>query len=337
MVAMLTLGCNAVDFHSSDLQTPTPLEMNPPSELDMVSLPMYRIEPPDVIRIETLALIPKQPYKLGSHDVLLIRAYGTPEQMPIDNYYTISEEGIVDLGPAYGVVPVMGRTVEEATQITLFSLRRLIPYIDVSIELIRSADAAQISKEYPVQIDGTVNLGRYGIVNVAGKTIVETRELLLKHLDQYFESLELGVDVVGYNSEGYYVIIAGDQSGEVVRRFRSTGNETVLDALANIQGLTRVSSKTMWVSRPAPDEAHSEQILPVDWDAIARGGISTSNYQLLPGDRLFIVDDNLIATNQFIGRITAPIERLLSIGGLGSNTIRGMQVLGRNFNRQRSY
>lgn len=335
VLAVMAAGCNAIDFNTSALQPPTPPEMEPPSELDMVSLPPYRIETPDVIRIETMALIPKQPYRIDAQDVLMIKAYGTPQQMPIDNYYSVSEEGIVDLGPAYGVVPVMGRTVAEANEVVLFSLRLLIPDIDVSVQLIRSADAEEISDDYQVQLDGTVNLGRYGIVSVAGKTVAETRELLLKHLDQYFESLQLGVDVIGYNSEGYYVIIAGDESGERVRRFRITGNETVLDALANIKGLPRVSSKTMWLARPTPGDANSEQVLPIDWDAIARGGIATSNYQLMPGDRLFIVDDNLVATDQFIGRVTTPLQRLLGIGSLGANTIRGMQVLGRDYNLDR--
>ena len=270
-------------------------------------------------------------------DVLMIRVHGTPEQMPIDNYYVVSEEGIVDLGPAYGVVPVMGRTVEEATEAIRFSLRRLIPYIDVSVQLARSEAAEQISGDYPVQIDGTVNLGRYGIVNVAGKTVAETRELLLKHLDQYFESLQLGVDVIGYNSEGYYVIVAELNSAERIRRFRVTGNETVLDAISNLDGLSQVSSKTMWVARAVPGGVHGEQILPVDWDAIARGGVSTANYQLMPGDRLFIVDDNLMAANSFIGRVTTPLARLLSIGSLGADSIRGMQVTGRNYNRLRRY
>ncbi len=336
-LAAIMAGCQAIDFHTSSLQAPVPSEMEPPSELSMVSLPAYRIEPPDMIRIVTLKLVPRPPYRINAHDALMVRVFGTPQNMPIDDYYTVSEMGIVDLGPAYGVVQVSGLTVDEAAE----AARRVLQYVlqqpSVTVQLARSASAAEISGDYLVQPDGTVNLKGFGLVRVVGKTVAEARQELLKHLDQYFESLELSVDVVGYNSEGYYVIVAGANSGERVSRFPITGNETVLDAIAQIQGLTSVSSKTMWVARATPDGFDAEQNLPVNWDAIARGGATGTNYQLLPGDRLYIVDDNLMATNQFIGRVTRPIERLLSISQLGANTIRGMQVIGRNYNRTRRY
>ena len=330
-------GCHAVDFRDSALQQPPPVEMEPPSELNMVSLPTYRIEPPDVIRIEATTLIPKQPYRIGANDVLMIRAYGAPRGLPLDNYYGVNEQGIVDLGPAYGVVFVGGLTVPEANATVRFIVQQLAPIADVSVQLARSADAVQLTSEYPVQSDGTIILGRYGTVTVAGKSVSEARQALLNHLDQYFESIQLGVDVIGFNSEGYYVIVAGSNSGEKVQRFPMTGNDTVLDAIANLQGLSRVSSKSMWVARATPGGTDAEEILPVDWDAIARGGVATSNYQLLPGDRLFIVDDNLVAANDFINRATMPIERLLSISSLGADTIRGLQVLGRTYNRSRGY
>ncbi len=336
-LAAIMAGCQAIDFHASSLQAPVPPEMEPPSELSMVSLPAYRIEPPDMIRIETLKLVPRPPYRINAYDALMIRVFGTPWNMPIDDYYSVSEMGIVDLGPAYGVVQVSGLTVDEAAE----AVRRVLQYVlqqpSVTVQLSRSASAAEISGDYLVQLDGTVNLKGFGLVYVAGKTVAEARQELLKHLEQYFESLELSVDVVGYNSKGYYVIVAGANSGERVNRFPITGNETVLDAIAQIQGLTRVSSKTMWVARATPGGFDAEQNLPVDWDAIARGGATGTNYQLLPGDRLYIVDDNLMAANQFIGKVTQPIERLLSISRLGVNTIRGIQVLGRNYNRRRRY
>ena len=334
-LAAIMTGCQAIDFHTSSLQAPVPPEMAPPCELSMVSLPAYRIEPPDMIRIVTLKLVPRPPYRINAHDSLMIRVYGTPEKMPIDDYYTVSEMGIVDLGPAYGVVQVSGLTIDEAAEATQRVLQYVLQQPLVTVQLARSASAAEISGDYLVQFDGKVNLKGFGQVNVVGKTVAEARQVLLKHLDQYFESLELSVDVVGYNSGGYFVIVAGVNSGESVKRFPITGNETVLDAIAQIQGLKSVSSKTMWVARPAPGGFDAEQNLPVDWNAIARGGATATNYQLLPGDRLYIVDDKLVATNQLIGRFTQPIQRLLSITQLGTSTINLMQTTGRFYNHFR--
>lgn len=335
MLAAIMSGCQAIDFHTSSLQSPVPPEMEPPCELSMVSLPTYRIQPPDMIRIETLKLVPRPPYRIKAHDTLLIRVFGTPQNMPINEYYTVSEMGIVDLGPAYGVVQVFGMTVDEAADATRRVLQYVLQQPSVTVQLARSASEAEISGDYLVMPDGMVNLRGFGQINLSGKTVVEARRELLKHLDQYFESLELSIDVVGFNSGGYYVIVAGVNSGESVTRFPITGNETVLDAIAQIRGLKKVSSKTMWVARATPGGCDTEENLPVDWDAIVRGGATGTNYQLLPGDRLYIVDDNLIATNQVIGLVTQPLERLLGISRLGTSTIRTMQTLGRFYNHSR--
>jgi polysaccharide biosynthesis/export protein len=133
------------------------------------------------------------------------------------------------------------------------------------------------------------------------------------------------------------VIVAGALMGENASRFPITGGETVLDAIGRIQGLTPVSSKTMWVARRVPNGFDAEQILPVDWTAIARGGSTETNYQLLPGDRLYIVDDSIIAANNFIGKFANPIERLLNIAILGTSTVRNTQTLGREYNRFRNH
>src|SRR5262249_33101479 len=61
---------------------------------------------------------------------------------------------------------------------------------------------------------------------------------------------ELTLDVAAYNSKYYYVITDGAGYGEQVIRFPYTGNETVLDAVSQIQGLPAVSSKKrVWVAR----------------------------------------------------------------------------------------
>ena len=41
-----------------------------------------------------------------------------------------------------------------------------------------------------------------------------------------------------------------------------------------------------WVARPNPH--HPDEILPVDWKGITRLGEPKTNYQVLPGDRIFV-------------------------------------------------
>ena len=76
------------------------------------------------------------------------------------------------------------------------------------------------------------------------------------------------MDVVAYNSKVYYVITQGAGLGDNVRRFPVTGNEPVLDAISQINGLSQLSSTHIWIARPAPGNFNCEQIMPVDWVAI---------------------------------------------------------------------
>ena len=76
----------------------------------------------------------------------------------------------------------------------------------------------------------------------------------------------------------------------------------------------------MWIARPVPGSFGCEQILPIDYLGITRGADSSTNYQLLPGDRLFIAQDGLVATNYFITKLTNPIYQLLNITQLGTYT-----------------
>ncbi len=204
------------------------------------------------------------------------------------------------------------------------------------MQLLRTAGTQQVSGQYLVGPDGTINLRTYGVVHVAGKTVTEIKIALQQHLAQFFDSPELSVDVLGYNSKVFYVITDGAGLGDNVRRIPITGNETVLDAIATVGGLSQLSSKEVWVARPAPGGFGCEQILPVDYAAITRGGSATTNYQLLPGDRVFVAEDNLIGFNNFINKVTAPVERLLGISSLGGSTVRSFQTMGRGYNLGRT-
>jgi polysaccharide export outer membrane protein len=146
----------------------------------------------------------------------------------------------------------------------------------------------------------------------------------------------VAVDVKRFNSKKYYVITAGAGMGENMQTFPITGYETVLDAIARVQGLQQISSRTMWVARPTPAKKGEDHVLPVDYVAITQG-LTDTNYQLLPGDRLYIVDDNLVADNSYLTKLTQPIERLLNLSNLGTSTITGMQITGRAYNANRGF
>jgi polysaccharide export outer membrane protein len=271
------------------------------------------------------------------YDILQIRVLGTFLDQPIDGFFLVEGEGIVTLGPMYGTVRVVGMTVTEAAEAITHKLQGMLGNPDVSVQLAHTAGTQPLTGQYLVGPDGTVNLRQYGMVHVAGKTVTEVREALQKHLAQYFDSPEISVDVIAYNSKAFYVITEGAGLGDNVRRMSITGTETVLDAISTVNGLSQVSSTQVWVARPAPGGFGCEQILPVDYVAITRGGSSATNFQILPGDRVYIAEDGMMAANTWLGKLTAPVERVLGITSLGSSTVRGLQTLGRGYNSNRGF
>ena len=144
----------------------------------------------------------------------------------------------------------------------------------------------------------------------------------------------MAVDVFSYNSKVYYVITEGAGYGDNIVRLPVTGNETVLDAISNINGLSRLSSKDIWIARPAPSGVGCEQILPVDIEGIMKGGITATNYQLMPGDRVFIAQDHMVAFDSLIGKVTAPFERIFGFSLLGVSTVQTFNRLPFGFNPQ---
>ena len=309
------------------LAEPEPGQL-PPRELAKVSLPTYRIEPPDLLIVDAIRAVPKSPYTIRTQDVLQIIVGNAQPDQPIAGAYLVESNGLVNLGPSYGPVKVEGLTIDEAIDAITRHLRATVLQPLVSVSLQQPALTQQIVGERVVGPDGNVRLGVYGAVYVTGLTIEEATRAIEDKLSEYFSDVKVSVDVFGYNSKVFYLITEGAGFGDSVVRLPITGNDTVLDAIASIQGLTQVAGAKIWISRPAPHGVGCDQILPVDWNAITTAANTCTNYQILPGDRLFVSQDRIFALGSLIGKILNPIERIFGFGLLGAQTFRSTQTLG---------
>jgi polysaccharide export outer membrane protein len=112
-----------------------------------------------------------------------------------------------------------------------------------------------------------------------------------------------------------------------VRRIPISGNETVLDAVARVGGLSQFSSKKMWIARPSPSDSEKGTILPIDYYAITQRGATKTNYQIMPGDRIFIAGDSAIALSNKVNKITQPVERIMGLISLGAATIDSVEKI----------
>jgi polysaccharide export outer membrane protein len=315
-----------------DANCPTDPERMPAKELAKVTLPAYVIEPPDILLVDALRVVPKPPFRIQSFDTLQVIVEGTLLEQPINGLYVVEPGGMLDLGPSYGKVMVGGQSLEEAQDAVFRHLKRVLREPQVSLTLAQAAGQQQIAGEHLVGPDGTINLGTYGSVYVTGLTLEQAKEAIEKHLAQFLDAPLVSVDVFSYNSKVYYVITEGAGYGDNVARFPVTGNETVLDAVSQINGLSRLSSKDIWIARPAPSGVGCDQVLPVDIESIMKGGSTATNYQLLPGDRVFIAQDQWVAFDSVIGKITAPFERIFGFVLLGSSAIQQMNRFPYGFN-----
>ncbi len=297
----------------------------PPAELTKMSLPTYRIEPPDVLLINAVRIVPKDPYFIRPLDILQIVVANSLPTEPIAGTYQVESSGVVNLGPSYGPVKIDGLTIDEASDKIAQHLRRILSGPAVSVSLLQAFGQQQIAGEHLVAPDGTINLGIYGTVYISGLTVQQARQAVEQRLSEFFDGPEVSLDVFAYNSKVYYIITEGASFGDQVVRLPVTGNETVLDALAQIGGISQFSSSRMWISRPAPHGNTCDQVLPIDWNAITRGANTCTNYQILPGDRIFVASDRLQTLNGWITKFLNPIERAFGFTLLGSQTIQTLQ------------
>jgi hypothetical protein len=201
----------------------------------------------------------------------------------------------------------------------------------LSIEVLRSLPDRPVPTRVLVRPDGTISLGLYGSVRVAGMTLEQAGAAVEQHLAATIKNPKVSVDVYAYNSKAYYVITDGAGYGEQVYRLPFTGNETVLDAVSQIGGLPAVASKhKVFLARPLPpDKGCGDAVLPVDWIAVTQCAAAATNYQVLPGDRIYVCSDPLIALDGTLAKVFAPVERLFGVTLLGSTTIRQLQNMGR--------
>ena len=179
---------------------------------------------------------------------------------------------------------------------------RLAPGDSVLVEPARFETDLRFPADQVVMPDGTVDLGRFGRPVVAGMTIAEVEALVATRVravlavdpavtdelrEQYEEDpglLEVNVRLVDPAGSVFYVLGAVAAPGV----YPLAGRETVLDAILTAGGLAGGADKhDIILSRPSvPGDCRT--VLPVCYDNLVQTGDSTTNYQVLPGDRIFV-------------------------------------------------
>lgn len=106
---------------------------------------------------------------------------------------------------------------------------RVYPPDVISIASIHVSEIDRIMQQ--VRPDGRINVPLVGEVFVAGKTPRQIEEALNKLAREYYEQVDATVQIVGYNSQRFYVLGQVSRPGPMPW----TGRDTLLDALAKAQ------------------------------------------------------------------------------------------------------
>lgn len=325
-LCMLNLGC--LSHHGQ-----IPIPSNLPRELSMTAHPPHLLEPGDTVAMTLRSLLlPKPPYRIRILDNLRITvSTGVPRLDITDetgNVFVVEPEGVVRLTAPYSPVKVLGLSLDEAGEQVRRSVLKDRPdfeKLSVLVTLEEGQSLDSLPDSALVRPDGTISLGSYGAVHVAGKSEEEARVMIEDHLSEFLIKPEVQLEVSSGDYKGFYLIVQTATGEETVSKVVLTGKETVLDILANNGGGFPVGGNRsrMWIARPAPADADCDQILPVRWTDIVMRGRTATNYQLLPGDRLYVASDPYLRANEIINRVTLPITTAASFA---SNTLSTVDI-----------
>jgi protein involved in polysaccharide export with SLBB domain len=238
----------------------------------------YVVEPPDLLTVEVLEALPGR---------------------PISGERLVRPDGKITLG-FYGDVYVAGLTLAEIKEKIVLHLRKFIS--DENLGLVVDANADETSPA-PTRGERTGPLGdtRGADQRVPGdsspfhlrredekpkadvpaqpvRSSLKPRKVEPRDSDRVF------VDVTAYNSKVYYV------QGEVLTpgRLPVTGQERILDAIGFAGGLSQEADHEQVFLYREGATREPAQTLKIDIDQIMLGDDLSTNYQVLPGDRLVV-------------------------------------------------
>lgn len=220
-----------------------------------------------------LAHEPLPIYIVQIGDSILIEPvdFNTALRLPGDQIVT--PDGTVSLGE-FGRLLVVNKTIEqiemEAQQQIDLQAQQNIRDAFANERLNRSRDEADLVDEFSTERQSPRN--------------DEDAVLLERRLAEAREANRISVKLVSWDSKKIYVLGEVNTPGS----FQYKGNENVLDGIIEAGGLTtRANHHEIIVARPTSCGS-CKMVMKVCYDQIVQLGDATTNYQLRPGDRIFV-------------------------------------------------
>lgn len=186
--------------------------------------------------------------------------------------------GILVLGLSTAAGCVFSGGKGTPTRPSVLTLYRVAPPDQLEIS-IRPEPA--ITRVVTVRPDGRVSLDLVGDVEVASKTIEEIRELITTKIGQYIVHPDVTVILRRSSSRKYYVFGQVRRSGA----YPLIGTVTAAGALAQAGGGTQYAAlNSARLMRPT----EAGEVFKIRLKDITQSGIGDTNYELQPGDMIYV-------------------------------------------------
>ncbi len=167
----------------------------------------------------------------------------------------------------------------------------------------------QIERELTVRPDGRISFDLIGDVEARGRTVEEVRLDIATRLKEFIVQPDVTVLLTTSQSRTFFIL------GEVNRpgAYPIIGDVSAVHALGLGGGPTRMASlDNAKLVRPSPE---GELTYPIHFGAITEHGYGATNYQLQPGDVVYVPPNLSARIGYALQLIFFPLQQVLGLGG----------------------
>jgi polysaccharide export outer membrane protein len=169
-----------------------------------------------------------------------------------------------------------------------------------------------ITRTVTVRPDGKISFDLIGELEVSGKTIPNVRQEISDRIKDFIVAPDVTVMLEESLSRKYFIF------GEVGRvgYFPLVGRVTAVEALAAAGGPSRFASlNASRLTRPIPE---GQGVYPVKYRDITQNGDPTTNYELQPGDVIYVPPNASARIGYALQIVFFPLQQIF---GLGRDTV----------------
>ena len=238
-----------------------------------------------------LAIAPMASYTIEIADTISVEPVSFDATVRLPGDQVVKPDGTISLGE-FGSYLANGKTVDEM-RLEIQSVIDQQIRADMEIEFAKKESQRKVEEDED-QAELTIESADEVVDDAPELESVRTARLERRRrearrrfeqsVDEKLTQNRVSVRVTNWDSKKIYVLGDVNSPGS----FPYIGNETVLDAIIEAGGLsTKANHHNIIVSRPSSC-GECRTVMKVCYDQIVQLGDASTNYQLMPGDRVFV-------------------------------------------------